>query len=149
MYSSAYHGSGAPPWVSRPSQGGGVSPRGQQGGPRGRGASGCPLVGGADGGGGRGGGLPAVPLRSPGAAPCWLQGDGLVVLAPGGQPLTGGGRTPLLVPSTLRALGRRAGPHPWARRSPRCRRLAAWFQLGGGGRACPCWGGGPGPRASD
>ena len=59
MYSSAYHSSGAPSWVSRPSPGGG-SPPGASGGAAGQPspwlASGCPLVWGADGGGRRGGG---------------------------------------------------------------------------------------------
>ena len=92
------------------------------------------------GGRGRGrgcgrGGIPVVPPRSPGAALRRLGEGCLVVPAPGGQPLTGGGDTPLLPPSTLRALGRRAGPRP---RTPppvaaaaSARGASGW---GGGGR---------------
>ena len=41
-------------------------------------------------------------------------------------------------------LGRRAGPHPRVPRSPRCRRFAAWYRLGGGGGPAGAWGGGEG-----
>ena len=86
MYSSAYRGSGAPPWVLRPSRGG-VPPEAR----RGECGAAVPLAGlqlsvGRGGREGRegGGGLPVVPIWSPRAAPCWLRGGGLVVLAPGG-----------------------------------------------------------------
>ena len=60
----------------------------------------------------RGGGLPTVLLWSPGAAPRWLQGGGLVAPAPGGQPLTGrGAHSP---PAPLHSPGPRpsSGPSP-------------------------------------
>ena len=63
-YSSAYRGSGAPPWVLRPSRGGG-SPPGPSGGGAGPPspwpASDCQSVGGGEGGGGEGDGSPLSP----------------------------------------------------------------------------------------
>ena len=109
----------------------------------------CPWVRGGEGEGGEGGGLPAVAPWSPGAAPRWLREGGLVDPAPGGPAVDGGGRTPLLLPSTFRALGRCAGPHPRAPRSPRRRRLTAWYRWGGGGGGegpAVAGGGGPGHR---
>ena len=135
---SACRGSGAPPWVSRPSQGGG-SPLGPGGGGVGPlfpwPSSGCPRVGGGEGGGGAGRRrlLPAVPLRSPGATPRRLRGGGLVVPAPGGQPLTGGGALLSCPPPTF-------GPYAvvWALApGPPAPLAAAASPRGAGG-----WGGG-------
>ena len=130
----------APPGCRGP-LGGGVLPPSPAGGVRGRHPPGRPPAVRGSGVGGRegrrGGALPAVPLWSPGAASCWLRGGGLVVPAPGGQPLTGGGRSPLQLPCTLRALGRRAGPDPQAPRSPCCCRLGAWYRWGRGGGWVP------------
>ena len=85
-------------------------------------------------------GLPAVPLRSPGADPRWLRGGGLTVSAPGGQLLTGGGGGALhsRSPSNHRVLGCRAGRHPRAPRSFRCCCLTGGG--GGEGRAGGRWG---------
>ena len=69
---------------------------------RGRCPPGWPLavrrLGGGEGDGGEGGGLPAVPLWSPVLLSGGCGGGGLTVSAPGGQPSTGGGRTPLPFP---------------------------------------------------
>ena len=82
------------------------------------------------GGGGEGGGLPAVHLRSPGTALRWPQGGSLTVSAPGGQPLSGGGPLLFCSPRTHRALGCCARiTHGPSRR----RRLAAWHRRGGEG----------------
>ena len=145
-YGSVYRGSGAPPWVPRPSWGGGGgSPSGPAGGCR----AAVPLVvsaclcagGGKRGRVGGGRGLPAVSLRFPGAALRWLRGGGLMVSAPGGQPLTGGGGAlPSRSHTTHRVLGSRAGPHPRAPRSSRRCCLAAWHRPGGEGRAGGRWG---------
>ena len=109
--------------------GAGVTPPGPAGGGvRGRRPPGRPPAvrwSGGKRGGGRGGGG-----RSPSAVP-WRRSPAAVggrpgVPCPGGPAVDGGGCTPLLPLSTLRALGRRAGPRPRAPRSPRCRRLTAW-----------------------
>ena len=116
-YSCAYSGSDAPPWVPWPSRGGGGLPLAR------RGVFGAPIPltglwlsvgwGGGEGGGGEGGGLPAVPLRSPGAALRWLRGGGLMVSAPGGQLLTGGGGAlPSCFPSTHKGARLSIGPSP-------------------------------------
>ena len=71
--------------------------------------------------------VPLVPL-APAAAggrpggPC-----------PGGAAIDGGGRILLLPPPILRASDRRAGPHPRAPCSPRCRGLTTWCRSAGGG----------------
>ena len=108
------------------------SPRARRGGCRAAvSLAGLRLAVGSGGRGGRGrggGGAHLCPPLSPGAALWWLRGGW-----PGGVG-SGGGRNPLLLPSTLRALGCCAEPHPRAHRSPRCCRLAAWYRRGGGGR---------------
>ena len=93
-YGSVYRSSFTPDWVLRPSRGG-VVPLARGGGAAGPPspwpASCCPRAGGGVGWGQKGGGLPAVPLRSPGAALWWLRGGGLTGLGPGGRAVDEGG----------------------------------------------------------
>ena len=141
-YCSAYRGSGAPPWVSRPSLGGGgVFPGPRGWGLRGRRPPGRPPAlrgSGGEGGGGEGGGLPTVPLCSPGAAPRWLPGGSLVVSDPGGKPLTGGAHSP---PAPLHPPGPRlsCGPSPPGPPAPPAA-VASPRSTG--------WGGGEGPAGA-
>ena len=123
------------PRVWRPCRAGGGLPPGPAGGVRGSCPPGRPPAVRGSGGerGGGGGVLPVVPLWSPGAAPRWPPGSGLVVPAPGSQPLPGGGCTPLLLLLTLRALGRRAGPCPGPP-LPSLPSFRCVVPVGGGGR---------------
>ena len=94
-------------------------------------ACGCPRAWGGRGGRG-GGGSPLSPFGPPVLLSdgCGGLPDGL---GPGGPAVDGGGGAlPSRSHSTHRVLGCRAGPHPWAPRSSRCCRLAAWLRRGGG-----------------
>ena len=99
-------------------------------------ASGCLRAKGREGGGEQGGerGPPRSTSPVPGRRSLVAAGGRPGGPGPGGSAVDGWGRIPLLPPSTFRALGRRAGPHPLARRSPCCRRLKAWCRLVGVGR---------------
>ena len=128
----------------------GVSPRAWRGG---CGAA-VPLAGlwlslgrgGGEGGRGGGRGAPRCPPPVPWCCSPVAAGGKAGGLNSGGPAVDGeGGGTPLLLPSTLRALGRRAGPQPQTPRSPRCCRLAAWYRWGGGRvpSSPEAWSGGP------
>ena len=142
-YSSACRGSGAPPWVSRPSRRGGGLPPDPAGGGAGLPSpwpgSGRPRVGGGEGGGG----LPAVSPWSPGAAPRWLLGGSLVFPASGGQPLTGGVHSS---PAPRHPPGARlsCGPSPRAPLLPSLPSPRCVVPPGGGGGSAVARGGGRG-----